>query len=310
MARIDYSNMIGKRFGNLLIIEKSSVDPKYGPLFLCQCDCGNTKIILGRSLVRGLTKSCGCMKGIVSHMDYNDIIGKRYGKLEVVSYEGLINTNNGVRISMYKCRCDCGNEVLIPREQLVVKNSKRKSCGRCYSISIEEENDYYRYKCANGKSFIFSKEDYDLVSQKRWTVDRNNYVVGKGDGKAIRLPKLLLNPAKGFFVDHINGNRLDNRRCNLRIASNADNNRNSRIQINNTTGYKGVRLHGGKYESTIYINSKGHYLGRYDTPEEAAQAYDEAARKYFGEFACVNFPKQGEQGCHRRTHIAPNVNSV
>lgn len=89
------------------------------------------------------------------------------------------------------------------------------------------------------------------------------------------------------FIDHINRDPSDNRWCNLRIASYAENNRNKSIGIDNTSGYKGVNWHKhkNKWRSEIKVNKKAIHLGYYDNKEEAAEAYIQAAKKYHGEFA-------------------------
>lgn len=87
------------------------------------------------------------------------------------------------------------------------------------------------------------------------------------------------------FVDHINGDGLDNRRINLRIATHQQNIRNQRLSKANTSGYKGVSKRNKRWGSCISVDGKTIHLGRFDTPEEAHEAYCQAARKYFGEFA-------------------------
>lgn len=87
------------------------------------------------------------------------------------------------------------------------------------------------------------------------------------------------------FVDHINGNGLDNRRENLRVATPSQNQHNSRKPKNNTSGYKGVYKRGNKWCAAIAINYKTIFLGYHDTAELAHEAYCKAAIKYHGEFA-------------------------
>jgi len=88
-------------------------------------------------------------------------------------------------------------------------------------------------------------------------------------------------------ADHIDGNTLDNRETNLRLATHAQNAHNTKLRKDNTSGYKGVGKHHGtsKWKARIMVDKKPVFLGLYDTPEQAYAAYCEAARKYHGEFA-------------------------
>lgn len=90
--------------------------------------------------------------------------------------------------------------------------------------------------------------------------------------------------------DHINRNRLDNRRCNLRPVTLSQNNCNRGIPSNNTSGYKGVWFDKcrGKWRGDIRVSGKKISLGYHDDPKEAVKAYNEAALKYHGEFAVLN----------------------
>ena len=92
--------------------------------------------------------------------------------------------------------------------------------------------------------------------------------------------------AKTEFTDHISGDRLDNRRENLRIASNSENQFNRGRPSNNTSGYKGVSWHrgAGKWQAQLAVNGKFMYLGLFTTPEAAHEAYTNAAEKLHGEF--------------------------
>lgn len=92
-------------------------------------------------------------------------------------------------------------------------------------------------------------------------------------------------------VDHADGDGLNNRRANLRPATNAQNGQNRAIQRNNASGYKGVSWHRGAWRAVIWLDGRSVHLGRYADPADAARAYDAAAREAFGEFARVNFPE-------------------
>jgi hypothetical protein len=86
-------------------------------------------------------------------------------------------------------------------------------------------------------------------------------------------------------IDHVNGNRLDNRRANLRVATTAENLRNQKRHSNNTSGFKGVSKKQGRWRVSIMADGKRHYFGTFDTPEEAHDVYIVASKKYHGEFA-------------------------
>ena len=92
------------------------------------------------------------------------------------------------------------------------------------------------------------------------------------------------------MVDHKDRNPLNNQKENLRPATKAQNARNFKLPVHNTSGYKGVCFskHACLYEAKIQVNRRTVYLGRFSTKQEAALAYNEAATKYHGEFACLN----------------------
>lgn len=92
------------------------------------------------------------------------------------------------------------------------------------------------------------------------------------------------------YVDHINGNGLDNRRANLGLANDALNAMNRRIRSNNTSGFKGVSLCGRRWKAQITAGGVHVHIGSFATPEEAARAYDAAALIHHGAFAHLNFP--------------------
>ncbi len=152
-----------------------------------------------------------------------------------------------------------------------------------------------------GMVALVDDEDYEEVMKHRWFAHRvraglTHYAVTnkpRSQGKGtIRMHVLLMGTdPDGRQVDHKNGNGCDNRRSNLRWATNAEQRMNSGPGSRNTTGFKGVSFDKarGKYEAKLKASDRHLHLGRFATAEEAARAYDRAARETFGDYARTNF---------------------
>jgi hypothetical protein len=112
------------------------------------------------------------------------------------------------------------------------------------------------------------------------------------DTKRGRLHRVILNCPEGMTVDHINGNTMDNRRSNLRLATQSQNQMNRGSCRGSSSQYKGVSHHKltGKFTAQIRVDGKKRHLGLFASEEEAARAYDVAAIQAFGEFARPNLP--------------------
>ena len=144
-----------------------------------------------------------------------------------------------------------------------------------------------------GMCALVSDEDYDRVSSRKWCLSHspnhseNMYAVCKINGKTVGMHRFILNANDGLFVDHKNGNGLDNRRANLRNCTRSQNRANSntkrslpkgvyaRVQRTGTVAYRAQIRHGGTITN----------LGTFPTIDLAAAAYTVAAVKMHGEFA-------------------------
>jgi len=118
------------------------------------------------------------------------------------------------------------------------------------------------------------------------------YVLSKPNRESILLHRFLLNPHKDLIVDHRDGDTLNNRRNNLRIATKSQNNMHrTKLGINNTSGKTGVSFDtwSGKWIPFIYVNKKCRYLGRFNNLEDAIEVRLKAEKEIYGEFA----PKEG-----------------
>lgn len=159
---------------------------------------------------------------------------------------------------------------------------------------------------------LVDDEDYDYLMQFKWHViphkNGTNFYAARGyrkeDGKksTMLLHRELLNPvaffreAGGIEVDHINGDPLDNRRCNLRIVTKTENNRNrsKSPHLKTSSRFKGVSFHKrtGLWQAYIKTNDQMNRLGYFADETAAARAYDEGAKRLHGKFAKLNFPEE------------------
>lgn len=151
-------------------------------------------------------------------------------------------------------------------------------------------------KTSSGKVFIIDREDYKKVSLYKWHISSHGYVKrdewnGK-NRKVVYLHRYILeiNNTKSL-VDHVNGDKLDNRKSNLRLCNRSQNACNSKLSKNNSSGYKGVRKKRKKWQAYFKFNGKQKSIGVFETKQEAALAYNKKVLAVFGEFAKLNIIK-------------------
>ena len=146
------------------------------------------------------------------------------------------------------------------------------------------------------KFAIVDNDDYGRLSKYKWyaiKTPKTYYAARNCRRKNIRMHRLITSAPKGLFVDHINHDGLDNRKTNLRLCTRRQNNRNRR-PCDKTSKYKGVcwNKRAKKFMASICIDGKNKNLGYFDDQVDAAKVYDNAAKKFFGEFAYLNFPDE------------------
>lgn len=149
----------------------------------------------------------------------------------------------------------------------------------------------------SGKALIDKHVENDLKKYK-WHVKKDGYMyrnasteeLRKGMPRSLSMHRQLMGFPEGKTIDHINHDKLDNRLSNLRIATYSENQANRRKLGNSSSKYKGVRYHrrDGVWHAYVVVKGKQKHLGTFKEEKEAAQAYNKAAEKYFGEFALLN----------------------
>ena len=154
-----------------------------------------------------------------------------------------------------------------------------------------------------GKVALVDDEDYDELCRYNWVASSRSekcYVVVSikmcGKWTTIAMHRFLIYAPKGMDIDHINRNRLDNRKCNLRVCTRSQNTANSPPQ-NGTSVFKGVSWdkRSKKWHAMVYRDGKAFDLGCHNCGAKAAKQYDAKAKELYGEFAYLNFPERRDE---------------
>ncbi len=152
-----------------------------------------------------------------------------------------------------------------------------------------------------GKFTMVDDEDFEFLNQHKWCVERNGktnshyYAVRANPLKRglaqLRMHRIIMNTPAGMEVDHIDHDTLNNQKYNLRNVTHKQNVQNTSSWVKCRSAYRGVSFETSrqKWTAKIKVNQKTLNLGRFYDEKEAAKAYDEAAKRHFGEFANLNF---------------------
>lgn len=151
-----------------------------------------------------------------------------------------------------------------------------------------------------GQFALVDDEDFDFINQWKWKLSDSGYAIryahigmenGKRKSKRICMHRLLADTPDHLQTDHINTNKLDNRRSNLRNCTKSQNHMNKRKRLGLTSAYKGVhkdKRGKGKYEARICVGGVSKRIGRFVSEIDAAKAYNAAAIETYGEYARIN----------------------
>lgn len=214
-----------------------------------------------------------------------DLTGKQFGSLTTIRDVG---SHCGRR--QWLCRCKCGEETLVVAGDLTREDGKAtKSCMSCRNRkewSPIYDGSVCKIPLTNGGFALIDSEDYDKIKHLSWNKSSAGYVRNAVfKGQTNWLSKIIMGATTEQEVDHINHDKLDNRKENLRICTSSQNCMNRAAKISNT-GVKGVCLdkNTGKFQVMIMHSGVSHYLGQYKTLEEATVVRKAAEEQYHKEF--------------------------
>lgn len=282
MARPRLNVEIGKHYGNVTVESPAPMDKTGHIRYNVLCDCGTRFETSPHKIMKG-TMCESCLRKMSAQKRINKWLGQTVGTWEVKAYAGRSECGT----QQYYCRCSrCGNISIKSIGAIKRNNNGCVKCPPDYGFQII--GDTAVGKLPDGTEFIIDKDMMNAVGQLYWHKEPDGYITCTQKG----MPKLMLHrfiagaDDESMIVDHINRNRLDCRRSNLRIVTAQQNSMNKSLQKNSTTGYAGVVYLKNKkrYRSVIGLNDRRIYLLTSKSAEECAQAYNCAADLIFGDY--------------------------
>jgi hypothetical protein len=161
----------------------------------------------------------------------------------------------------------------------------------------ESDPSVRRIPLGNGLFASVDADDYEELSKYKWYASRPGrtvYAICRTKGRVVYMHRMIMRPRRGYVVDHIDGNGLNNRRCNLRVCTRRQNQGNQKPR-GGTSRFVGVSRWHDKWVARIQHRGKQYVLGTFDDEVEAVKARDRKAYELLGEFAHLNFPEDFDQ---------------
>ena len=276
---------IGAKYGHLTVIEEAPRGKHGERRCICRCDCGNVGNFIVYPMLAGRNTHCKKCNPHSGGYRFPDIVGKRINGWDVIeAADG--SSRKAATGYMFRCRCvRCGHETIKSHGEL--NHSRSDRCSYCQpSFNFVITGTTATGQLPDGTGFIVDTEDINLVEQHYWSYHKKDgYITSPQNVKLHRLLLGVEDPT--IIVDHINRNRLDNRKSNLRIVSSFENATNHSKLSNNKSGYTGVYYsrYAKRYEVKVGYNRKRIKLGSsQDNLVLLAGMYNVAARYLFGEY--------------------------
>lgn len=279
---------IGKEYGWLTVLGEAPKDSHGHIRYHARCRCGQEIYVQSPVLRRETSKCTQCAHKYNSATENANIVGRVFEHWEVL--EEVHRNAGGTR--QFRCKCRyCGCIAIKTKWQIEHRATNRcENCPPDYNFKVDGEVAIGTLP--DGSHFTIDAADINKVSQRWWHRKPEGYIVSTertGRCRQLRLHEFLLNSndLPNVIIDHINRNKLDCRRSNLRFVTPQQNVMNKSLSKNNRTGYAGVFFDNkmGCYRAKIGINNQRISLGRSDNPVECAQMYNLAADMLFREFA-------------------------
>ena len=284
-----FKDLTGQMFNNWKVVGFAYFNNHHASHWLCECQCEKKTQKIMNIQVLKQSKDCGCSKEV-------DLTGQKIGRWTVL--ERVEDTSYlAFPRKTWHCICECGTHSNIAETKLINNKNPDYSCGctRNYkgierTINNNEVvfyDDYVEIKLCNDKSTFVDIDMYETIKDDHWTFSSDGYAVSSsGRFKFKRLHRVIIGceDDKSIIVDHIDRDKLNNRRSNLRTVTDHENGINQSKRKDNKSGIIGVCWwdRDQNWLAQIKYNYKRYFLGYYNNFDDAVKARLRAELKYFG----------------------------